>query len=137
MATTTSPNKIANIKADTALPPSESLFQSALKRLLRNRFAVMGIVIIIMFLLIALFADVIAPYPYDQTALRASDSMPTWVSNLFGIAPKDAGGYAKINEDYSLGADNLGPIFLVALSMVHGYRWRWHLWVRLSPSLWA
>jgi oligopeptide transport system permease protein len=108
MATTTSPNKIANIKADNALPPSESLFQSALKRLLRNRFAVMGIVIIILFLLIAVFANVIAPYPYDQTALRASDSMPTWVSNLFGIAPKDAGGYAKINEDYSLGADNLG-----------------------------
>ncbi len=101
-------SKIAIINTPAAMPVSESLLKSSIKRLLRNRFAVVGIVVIIGFILVALFADTIALYPYEKTTLRASDSMPAWVANLFGVLPKEQGGYGKINETYPLGADGLG-----------------------------
>jgi oligopeptide transport system permease protein len=99
---------IAQIQADTALPPSESLLRSAMKRLLRNRFAVLGLVIIAFFIGVAIFADSIALKPFEAQALRDSDAMPAWIAQLFGIASREEGGYAKINENYPLGADALG-----------------------------
>lgn len=99
---------IARLEIETAMPPSESLFRSAVRRLFRNRFAVFGMVIILLFILMAVFADKIALLPYEKTNLRASDAMPAWVANLFGIIGKDQGGYAKINPDFPLGADGLG-----------------------------
>lgn len=99
---------IARIQADTALPPSESLLRSAMKRLLRNRFAVMGLVIIAFFIGVAILADSIALKPFEAQALRDSDAMPAWIAQLFGIASREEGGYAKINESYPLGADALG-----------------------------
>jgi oligopeptide transport system permease protein len=43
-----------------------SLWKDAFKRLLRNRVAVAGGVIILLFGLVAIFADYISPYPYDR-----------------------------------------------------------------------
>jgi oligopeptide transport system permease protein len=99
---------IARVQADTALPPSDSLLRSAMKRLLRNRFAVLGLVIIAGFIGVAIFADSIALKPFESQALRDSDAMPAWIAQLFGITSREEGGYAKINENYPLGADALG-----------------------------
>lgn len=107
-AMTETSRNIAQIQADTALPPSESLLRSAMKRLLRNRFAVLGLVIIAFFIGVAIFADSIALKPFEAQALRDSDAMPAWIAQLFGIASREEGGYAKINENYPLGADALG-----------------------------
>lgn len=101
---------IARIEQEVQqLPPSESLFRSSMRRLFRNRFAVFGLVIILVFVFVALFANQLAPKPYDVQILRDSDAVPTWITGVFPILkPKEQGGYAKINDSYALGADGLG-----------------------------
>ena len=81
-----------------------SLWQEALQRLLRNRAAVTGGIIILLLILTALFANLIAPYPFEKQSLLNTNAVPTWVTNLFpSLKP-----YAVINEDYLIGADDLG-----------------------------
>lgn len=46
--------------------PHRTLWQDAVRRFFRNRLAVMGFVIVVFFLFLAIFADVIAPYRYDK-----------------------------------------------------------------------
>ncbi len=88
----------------------ESLWQNSLKRLLSNRMAVLGIIIIILFVLIALFADFVAPYSYDKTSLTNANQSPAWVSAVFPsmIPVGQERGYVKINENFPLGTDKLG-----------------------------
>ena len=47
--------------------PHRTLWQDATRRFFRNRLAVFGFVIVALFIFCAVFADVIAPYRYDQT----------------------------------------------------------------------
>jgi oligopeptide transport system permease protein len=47
--------------------PHRTLWQDATRRFFRNRLAVFGFAIVMTFLFMAIFADVIAPYRYDQT----------------------------------------------------------------------
>lgn len=87
----------------------ESLWASAGKRLLRNRLAVLGGIIILLTILVAIFADAIAIKPYFETDLPSGDSAPYWVTQVFtSMVPVENGGYVKINNDYPLGADKLG-----------------------------
>jgi len=82
----------------------ESLWQDALRRLVRNRAAVVGGTIVIILLLMAIFADFIAPKSFEVQVLNDQNSVPQWVVNLFPtMAP-----YAHINEGYLLGADHVG-----------------------------
>jgi oligopeptide transport system permease protein len=102
MATTTNPTRIA---ADQPLvSKSRGLWQEAFGRLIRNRAALFGGIIIIIVILSAIFADFIAPYPFDKQSLTQGNAVPTWITKLFpGMKP-----YAVINEGYLLGADSLG-----------------------------
>src|SRR5574340_839100 len=85
-------------------PKSRSLWQEAFGRLIRNRAALVGGIIILIVILSAIFADFIAPYPYDQQALTQGNAVPTWITRVFpSMRP-----YAVINENYLLGADSLG-----------------------------
>lgn len=43
-----------------------TLWQDASRRFMRNRLAVAGLVIVVFFLFLAIFADLIAPFPYDK-----------------------------------------------------------------------
>lgn len=43
-----------------------TLWQDAARRFMRNRLAVVGLVIVVFFLFLAIFADLIAPYAYDK-----------------------------------------------------------------------
>lgn len=43
-----------------------TLFRDAVRRFFRNRLAILGLVIVLILLFLAIFADVIAPYPYDK-----------------------------------------------------------------------
>ena len=56
--------------ADQSIPgqmsKSRSLWQEAMQRLMRNRAAVTGGIIIILLILTALFADIIAPYTFEK-----------------------------------------------------------------------
>lgn len=46
--------------------PYRTLWQDALRRFFRNRLAVVGLVIVSVFLFMAVFADLIAPFAYDD-----------------------------------------------------------------------
>ncbi len=43
-----------------------TLWHDAARRFLRNRLAVFGLTIVLIFLFLAVFADLVAPYPYDR-----------------------------------------------------------------------
>jgi len=56
-----------------------SLWRDAWRRLLRNRLAVIGLVIVIAFMLIAIFAPVIAPYGENEVVdVRLARYHPSW-----------------------------------------------------------
>ena len=43
-----------------------TLWQDAARRFMRNRLAVIGLAIVLLFLFLAVFADLVAPFPYDK-----------------------------------------------------------------------
>ncbi|MEZ4659539.1 MAG: ABC transporter permease [Caldilineaceae bacterium] len=53
-------------RKDSAVRKHRTLWQDAARRFLRNRLAVLGLAIVLFFLFLAIFADVLAPYPYDE-----------------------------------------------------------------------
>jgi len=87
----------------------ENPWWEAWKRLRKNRFAVAGLIIILLNILAAIFAPVLAPKPYDKQILTDNNSAPSWVVSLFpNLVAKEDGGYVNVNNDYTLGADALG-----------------------------
>lgn len=82
----------------------ESLWLDAWRRLIRNRAAVMGGVIVIILALTAIFANYIAPRPYEKQVLTDQNKVPSWLLVLFPTTKP----YAKVSNDYLLGADYVG-----------------------------
>ncbi len=78
------------LENETALPkrPEVNLWKDAFRRLLKNRMAVLGGIIVIVLLILAIFAPYIAPYHYADGSL---------INN-----------YAKPGAKYLLGADFMG-----------------------------
>jgi oligopeptide transport system permease protein len=79
---------------------SSGLWRDAVRRLLKNRLAVAGGAVVMVLLLIAIFADVLAPYSYTKTNFGRLNETPT--------------------RDYPLGTDNLGRDLLSR--MIYGAR---------------
>ncbi|OLC34416.1 MAG: peptide ABC transporter permease [Candidatus Rokubacteria bacterium 13_1_40CM_4_69_5] len=77
-----------------------SLWQDALRRLRRNRLAMAGAVVVVLLCLVAIFADVLAPYPYTKTNFGRLNEAPS--------------------RDYPLGTDQLGRDLLSR--MIYGAR---------------
>ena len=101
--------------------PSRSAKVDAMRRLRRNRAAVLGTVIVALNLLIALFAPSIAPSSYASASFPNSNATPGWVTWIFpAMKPREAGGYVKINDRYPFGADKLGRDLLSRI--VYGAR---------------
>jgi oligopeptide transport system permease protein len=83
---------------------SRSLWQEAFTRLIRNRAAMTGGIIIILLVFMAIFADFLAPLPYDKQALASANTVPSWITNVFpGMK-----SYARIVGGFLLGTDNVG-----------------------------
>ena len=100
----TVPNITLDPENTTGTIKSRSLSQEAFRRLVRNRAAVCGGIIIIVIILIAVLADFIAPYTYDKQSLSEGNVVPTWLTNVFiSMRP-----YAKIADRFPIGADSLG-----------------------------
>jgi oligopeptide transport system permease protein len=93
-----------------ARPKGESLWMDAWKRLRRNRLAVLGVVIILINLLVAIFAPALAPKDYKTQVLADNNAAPEWVISLFPNmkAKGTEGGFVTVNNSYLLGADSLG-----------------------------
>ncbi len=82
----------------------ENLWQDAFHRLIRNRAAMIGGVIVILLILTAIFANFLAPYPFDKQARNLANVAPAWMAKIFpSMAP-----YIKISDAYPVGADDLG-----------------------------
>ncbi len=96
--------------ADISEPiKGKSLWRDSFERLVRNRMAMLGILIILINILVAIFADQIARFPYDYQQLGLNNAAPQWVIDLFpNMKSKEDGGYVTVYEDYILGADSLG-----------------------------
>lgn len=89
---------------------SRSPWNDAWRRLRRNKAAIVGLSVILLNIIVALFAPYIAPYAYDEQNYVALNSAPQWIIDLF---PKmqaigDGDGYVRVNGDYTLGTDSLG-----------------------------
>lgn len=96
---------------------SRSLGRDAWERLLRNKAAVAGIIIISFFVLIAIFASTIVPHSPIQIHSGKNFLPPAWVQDFNGKAG---------DPDYLLGTDTLGRdvlsrvIYGARVSMVVG-----------------
>jgi ABC-type dipeptide/oligopeptide/nickel transport system permease subunit len=86
----------------TAAAPGRatSLWRDALRRLVRNRLATAGGIVVILLCLVAIFADVLAPYPYTKTSFGNLNQAPS--------------------REHPLGTDQLGRDLLSR--MIHGAR---------------
>ncbi len=82
----------------------ESLWQDALRRLMRNRAAVLGATIIVILILAAIFAPYIAVRPFADQVLIDENKVPAWMVTIFPSIK----GYAHISTAYPLGADYVG-----------------------------
>lgn len=82
----------------------ESLWMDALRRLARNRAAVIGGTIILILIIIALFAPTIAPYAFEKQVLNDQNVVPAWMVKLFPTMKP----YARLSTNYLLGADYVG-----------------------------
>jgi ABC-type dipeptide/oligopeptide/nickel transport system permease subunit len=102
MAMVHTPPATAALPGPMARPAvrGSSLGRDALRRLRRNRLAMLGAAVVTLLCLLAIFADVLAPYPYTKT------------------------NFGRLNEppslDYPLGTDQLGRDLLSR--MIHGAR---------------
>jgi len=89
---------------DVAYAKGQSLVKDAIRRLFRNRAAVVGLIMIVLLILMAVFADKIAPYHFADNELYDQSMVPAWMLKVFpSMEP-----YAKISENYSFGADGIG-----------------------------
>lgn len=87
-------------RIDLSHTKGRSLWADAMRRLLRNRAAVTGLVVIVIYVVVALFAPWIAPFnPVTQTP-NNSLRMPAWVQT---DNPKYSG-----QAQYPLGTDSIG-----------------------------
>lgn len=106
--------KIASLEPE--IYKSRSLFQDSLIRLSRNRAAMVGLVVIIILVLMAVFADFIAPYGYAEQNRQTQVIAPQWIVDIFPVMD----GYVTISEQYPMGADSLGRDLLSRL--IYGAR---------------
>jgi len=94
-----------------------NLWLDAWRRLVRNRAAVVGGVIITVLVLTGVFADAVAPYHYATGDSAHNHMVPQWIAD---IMPGDMASYTQIGDLYPLGADYLGRDLLSRI--IYGIR---------------
>ncbi|MBI2155063.1 MAG: ABC transporter permease [Candidatus Rokubacteria bacterium] len=103
-----------------------SLWRDAWRRLLRNRLAVMGGSVIILLCLVALFAGVLAPYPYTKSNFSRTYEFP---SGEFPLGTDQLGRDvlsrmiygARVSMLVGLGAQVIVLLIGVPIGLVSGY----------------
>ena len=97
-----SPTAASSLAIDTGhvRTSTSSLSRDALRRLRKNRLAMAGLMVVVVLLLLAIFADVLAPYPYTKVNFGRLNEAPS--------------------RDYPLGTDQIGRDLLSR--MIYGAR---------------
>ena len=96
-----------SVKVDTERPvrkKRQSMFIMTLRRLAKNKLAVLGLVVLVLMIAIAFLSPIISPYPFEQTDLY----------NTFGTPSKD----------HLFGTDELGRDILSRLMVGTKYSLR-------------
>lgn len=86
------------------LKKRESLFKDGLRRLVKNRAAVVGGSLILIIILMAIFAPLIAIKPFASQVLVDQNKVSEWLVSVFPTMKP----YAQISNDYPFGADYVG-----------------------------
>lgn len=109
-AVDTTPKPASPVAKIEAPVQGESLWTDSFRRLRRNKAAMVGLATIVFFILVAIFAEQIAPFHYAEQNLIKNNAAPYWVTRLFPtmIPVGEPGGYVTISTEFPLGADNLG-----------------------------
>ncbi len=92
------------VRPEALARPVRGFWEDAFLRLIRNKAAVLGGIIVITLIFVAIFADYIAPYSYSEQSLVDNNAVPAWMLKVFPTIR----GYARINNKYLLGADYVG-----------------------------
>jgi len=82
-----------------------NLWRDAWRRLIRNRAAVFGGIVVILLILVAIMAPKVAPFHYAEGDSYEANTVPDWLINLLPGNIKD---YAKTSDKFALGSDRLG-----------------------------
>ena len=82
----------------------ESMFRDSMRRLVRNKAAVVGGIIVIVLVTMSILAPLIAPYSYEKQKLVDNNKVPAWLITLFPSMVN----YARTSNAYMLGADYVG-----------------------------
>lgn len=122
------PGKPTATPTDTKLQMRKqtNLWSDAWRRLLRNKLAVFGMIIVMIFLLLAIFADVIAPYRYDESDFAKTYQFPS-LAHPFGTSPLGQDMFsrliygARVSMLVGLGAQLIVFAIGVPLGAVAGY----------------
>jgi ABC-type dipeptide/oligopeptide/nickel transport system permease subunit len=94
-----------------------SLWRDAFDRLIRNRGALMGGIIVLLLLATAVLAPWLAPAHYAAGDSNEAYTVPRW---LVGLLPGDVGSYATVGSKFLFGSDYLGRDLLSRL--IYGTR---------------
>jgi oligopeptide transport system permease protein len=82
----------------------QSLWADSYRRLIQNRAAVIGGVLVILLVLMAIFAPLIAPKSFSEQVLTDNNKVPAWLLSVFPSMK----GYVPVSNNYLLGADYVG-----------------------------
>lgn len=82
----------------------QSLWRDSFQRLVKNRAAVIGGVLVILLILVAVFAPLVAPKSFSEQVLTDNNKVPAWMLSVFPSMK----GYTQTSTNYLLGADYVG-----------------------------
>ena len=116
--------------ADSIDFASESLFKKAWKRFRRHKLAMFGLVVMIVFVLTAVFAPLLSPYPPNEINLQARSEAPSaehwfgtdrtgrdiWARTLYG---------GRVSLSVGLVAVSVSAILGIVIGCVSGYAGGW------------
>ncbi|MGM9608084.1 MAG: ABC transporter permease [Oscillospiraceae bacterium] len=112
--------KAAEAQSNTVLK-KESTFKVTMKRLMKNKYAVVGMIIFLIIVLIAIFAPVIAPYSPTEMDYTAILSKPS-AKHLFGTDTigRDTFSRCVYGARYSLSLGLIAALFSASVGIIIG-----------------
>jgi len=102
--------RAAILKLEKKIEHGRGPWTDAARRLIRHRAALVGLGVIIVCVLVAIFAPHLTKYTYEEQNYLAINTAPNWVIDVFPKmkAVGEEMGYVRPNNEYILGTDGLG-----------------------------
>jgi len=96
MATAQSEQVLAGFNAGAVYGKQRNLWIDAFRRLIRNRLSVIGLVVVVAFIVLAIFAPILGRYhPYSYQNYSLLNKPPSW-QHFFGTDPIGHDSWARV-----------------------------------------